>query len=582
MPLLPFDDSPELLKDIRAMDVVDRVEWMMMQVAAPEGAPPPVTHIPRGNADRLRLPILTPHQLKLGRHVMDPVGPSVIGVMGGIGVGKTAGGAMAATMVAVSRPGSHSLIVGHTQTNLSMNVRPFLELFLSGPADAEPYFKWDSQARCYRLNNGSVIWIRHYRIPHGWDEARNPIEGGNINGLLFVEEAEQIHPWIISHALQRSRGTSVGYDGRTYGPTIILNGRPGQNRWWMPATRRVGRKLAAIALRDGARVRGVVEIVSKTAENPYNGPDYLRNLEADKSPAEFLSLTQCLPMPAPGAHYSAFLASVAVEGEERLYWPHTNLVRSSDFGGPGDVIVSLDFGINSPAAVFYRAVPVKLPTTGKAHILMVIVGSMAPMNKIEIRGRMVDHITTPVFIDLIRQRCEDEGWIITDVNGDPAGIGRDKHTGYSDFDLIARHPDADFDDQGGGLGLEVNEIQGAVRRSIPRGVQRVQVLICNAVGTRTLVCTDEYWDWCAAQEDDDTIEGQPRTWAYTVRAYTHQISQKKRRGSGDHASTHMADAVRYGVAVDFWENPRIVHDTSAVNDHDAALDAEVEHWVTSR
>lgn len=548
----PTCSDPDFIADVRAIGAYERAQFIMEQLnRAPEDGPI-LDVMPDGKADQLRLPLLLPMQQRLARWVMDPEGPSVIGVMGGIGVGKTAAGGLLAALVALTRPGSHSLIVGHTKTNLAMNVLPFVEMFLSGPADAEPIFKHDKVAGCYRLDNESVIWIRHYRIPHGWDEARNPIEGGNINGLLFVEEAEQIHHWIIKHALQRSRGQARGYDGRTYGPTVILNGRPGANRWWMRAAKTLGERMAKQATEDGETARGVELLVAKTKENPFNGKDYLRRLEAQHSRAEYLSITECVPLPAEGAHYSEFKATN--DDGSRAYWPEGNLVPANEYAGPGPVYVSFDPGYNSPAAVIYRLIPVQWQ--GKTYQGAVILKTLAP-----------DKVTFQELIHRILhgekrsedgrpwwKGCDHRGWHIQGVRGDPAGVAKNDHSGLSDYDIVARPRDYDRDVYGGGLGCFVQFPSTAPQRDTRTGIRRTETLIHAMNGARLLLCTDECWDEGERLEEEAQSDTQPRTWPYTVRNYTREVSERKRTTRNDHPSTHIADAVRYFVAVDLWTN----------------------------
>lgn len=536
-PSVPPQTRDALLKYVRAMTAYERAEFILRQVARDPADGPIIRIIPSGKSDQLRLPILLPMQWQLARWVTDPNGPSTIGVMGGIGVGKTAAGGMLAALVALTRPGSHSLIVGHTKTNLAMNVLPFVEMFLSGPADEEPIFKHDKVAGCYRLNNGSVIWVRHYRIPHGWDEARNPIEGGNINGLLFVEEAEQIHHWIIKHALQRSRGETRGYDGRVYGPTVILNGRPGANRWWMRATKLLGERKAEDARKHGRKVRGVELLIAKTMENPFNGDEYLDNLRANHSRAEFLSITECKPLPLKDAHYSEF----KVEDDEgrRVYWPEGNLVPADQYAGPGPVYVSFDPGFNSPAAVIYRLVTLRYQ--GRTAEGLVILKTLAP-SQVPFQALIAD----------IHRECDVRGWHIQGVRGDPAGNATNDHSGLSDYDIVARPRDYDRDAFGGGLGCFVEFPRSIPQRDVRTGIRRTEALVHAMNGDRLLLCTDEVWDEGERLEDSAQTGEQPRTWPYTVRNYTREVSERKRTTRNDHPSTHIADAVRYAVCVDLW------------------------------
>ena len=568
---LPVTDDPEVLYQLRRITPWQRHKFMLQQIAAPVGSPPPITHWPRATADRLRLPVMTPHQLKLARMVCDPDGPRVIGVIGGIGVGKTKAGADAITLCAMTRPGSQSLVVGHTQTNLAVNVRPFIEANLAVPRGHPPSYVFDRKDGCYRLSNGSVIWIRHYTIRDN-DESKNPIEGASIDGVLFIEEAEQIDRRVLKHALQRARGTSMGLDGRAYQTTIILNGRPAANRWWIKAVRIIGRKMRKRAKKTGKKSRGIAVIVSKTKENPHNPPDYLDGIRDSLSPDEFLAITECKETSSKEAHYRDW--RTLNDDGERAYWPHTNIVRAADFAGPGPVTCSFDFGFRSPAVVIYRLVDVVHPRTRETHTLMVILDTIAE-----------DDCTTPQLLELVRQRYEAHGWWQDGLcRGDPAGLSVEAGTGLSAFDRVAMEPGED--ELGGGLGAEVERIEGKIRRTVRLGIGRVQGLICNMNGLRRIVATDDLW---YRDEDDDEsldlddVETVRRDLPYTIRAYTPKVSERKRRMNGqDHPSTHIADALRYAVITDLWGTIEQLPPIELVNDTDPDYDAEIEAWLGGR
>ena len=573
---MPVHSAPPVTRDPRVSEAIaritvdERARFMLRQIAAGVDAPLPVSAMPENPRDRLLLPVLMPHQLKLAAAVLDPAGPSIIGVMGGIGVGKTAALAVCLVLVALTRPGSHSMLVGHTQKNLQKNVLPFIDRFLAQPQGVAAVHKYDAQAGCYVFDNGSCIWISHYRIARGAGEETNPIEGSNINGLFCVEEAEAINPNVIKHALDRLRGESVDVNGRLCGPTLVLNGRPAQSRWWMREAAKVAKKLKA-AGGSGVAIRGGASIISKTAENYHNGPGYLANLKGSRTLEQFLAITECAPAPAEGAYYSDFIA-LDPDTSKPALWPRTNIVPAPTYGGPGLVRVSVDPGFNSPAAVVYRIVTVENPRTGAPIDIMVILATIAP-----------DRVRLAGLVSEIHRICDAHEWTIEAGRGDPAMAQHGKHSGHTDYDILERDRDDYSDSSGPGLGVIFDPIEGQQRRIVLNGVHRLQVLICNALGERRLVCTDEYWRWAEAQEES-TEQGaaQPRTWAYTVRAYTKDVVATKRTMRQDHDSTHMADAVRYAVAVDMWGDDDFEPSVYSLNEYAAEYDEAAELEISQR
>ena len=588
---LPTVRDPELSKAIRRITVEERAGFMLKQIAAGPDAPPPIKAMPQDPRERLLLPVLMPHQLKLARLVMDPQGPSVISVMGGIGVGKTAALGYLLGLVALTRPGSHSMLVGHTQKNLQKNVLPFINMCLAAPKGAKACYVYDNISGCYTLDNGSVIWVSHYRIAKGADESTNPIEGSNISGLFCVEEAEAINPMVMQHALDRLRGEVVDVCGRLCGPTLVLNGRPAQSRWWMRAGANLSKKLQETAKDVDAgqmSLRGGAQLIAKTRDNYHLDPGFLTRQRLNRTLEEFLAITECAPAPAASAYYSHF--KTMDDKGDRLMWPESNLVPAADFAGPGLVRIGVDPGLNNPAGVIYRIVPTVDPRTGKTLDLFVILATVTPRRikkdededeegglKVKRRGQL------SMFIENIHEVCDDEGWVIEAGRGDPASARTENyHSGLTDFDILERDRDDWSDASGPGLGVYFDRITDPAKFIILNGVKRIQALICNAMNVpeRRLVCTDRYWDWAEAQEQNSDLGAdQPKTWAYTVRAYTKEVVATKRTMRRDHDSTHVADALRYAVAIDYWDAAAI--DVGYVDASDPDAEAAVERYLSA-
>ncbi len=585
---LPTVRDPRLSAAIRRITVEERARFMLKQIAAGPGAPLPVKAMPQDTRERLLLPVLMPVQHTFLSQVLNPKGPSVIGMMGGIGVGKTAAEGWGLGLIGVVRPGSESMIVGHTRKNLQKNVLPFINSVLTQPKGMKPYYKYDPVAGCYTLENGSIIWVSHYRLAKGADESTNPIEGANISGLFCVEEAEAINPMVMQHALDRLRGQTVDLFGRSCGPTLAMCGRPAQSRWWMRAAADLSSKMGT-----GDGMRGGSIIIAKTKDNYHLEPDYLPRLRKSRTLEDFLAITECAPAPASGAYYSHF--KTMDDKAERIMWPESNLVPAAKYAGPGLVRVGVDPGLNSPAAVIYRIVPTRDPRTGKMLDLFVILATVTPsrmglkekaMQEANGGVKVVRRGELAMLIEGIHDACDECGWVIEAGRGDPANASTENyHSGYTDFDILERDRDDWSDASGPGLGVYFDRIEDPAKRIVRNGIKRIQALICNAmkVPERRLVCTDRYWDWAESQEQNSSHGAdQPKTWAYTVRAYTKEVVATKRTMRRDHDSTHVADALRYAIAVDYWSIDGVVPDGDPINERDDGHEREAEHWLSSR
>ena len=493
-------------------------------------------------------------------------------------------------------------LIGKTEKALKRNFKKFIEINLSNGPDApnalaQPW-TWNSADSSYDLANGSRIFLLHYRLAFDADEADNPIEGGNLNGgVIAIDEAEQVNPWVLKHVMGRARGGVVGRCGRKFYPTVILNGRPGGTRWWERAAKAFHKKLRAafeaeyaemqlareesggaetageieaFAEYEAAMQRGVEVMLPLTVENWHNGPTYMAQQRASYSYAVYRAITNPhYTMPAEGAHYSDWKAED--EAGDWAYWPDGNIVKAPEFDGPGPVSVCFDPGL-SPGLAFYRPVQLTNPRTGATTMCMVLLATLAPertsLQALFERGRMI---------------CDSKGWYVTEAVGDPNDRRANRWAAnMTDYDLFARtKADAEVAGDGFGYGFGVDVRLFSDRREVLTGIRQVQVMVCNGFGERRLLCTDEYWAACKKAERSAPSTTPPRTWAYTVSQYTIAVSQRKSKRGRDHPSTHVADAVRAAVMADFYDPGVEVPSLAAFDQGMREVDRGVMAWMAN-
>lgn len=487
------------------------------------------------------LPTLTPFQGDFIEWGVDPASPDRCAVYGGVGCGKTYGIALLAYVVAMSRPGSYSLLTTDTTESLRDLLLPECEKAFGGwklradgsvvlvldPSDVlvgegevllcPPAATWHDRDRTWRFTNGSTVKLRYYDLKSTQNEAQNPIEGRTVTGVLLADEAQKLPPKLIDHAEERTRGTRRDAVGNVHPPKLAIIGRPGAIDWW----------------RRMIKERGGRVLQPRTRDNPHNGPRYLPKLREGRTLAAYLCIIGEGPAPVEGAAYDNFL-TLAEDGGP-AYWPHGNLIRAEVAAGPGEVIIALDPGYGHPGMLFMRPLRLLLgapwkPRQVTVHVVLDDIG--------------VDGVTTPKLIQMAGAKLAANGWFARTLIADPAGAAVNAQTGQSDLSLFARPRDCAIDHLGPGLGVRVVVPTDKAKRDVEIGVGRVQSLIANAEDPplRLLLCTDAHWNRCEAAGTE------VRNFRNTVLQYTIEIAKKKRAGGRDHKSTHIADAARYYVA----------------------------------
>lgn len=495
-----------------------RLEWLLGQLYGGQ-----LPRTPFAELGDLRLPDLLDWQIEFLEEVLDPAGTDRIAVYGGIGCGKSALLAEALFIVAMTRPGSISLISSDNFENMTaISIRDCRKAFGSAAVYVgKPHSE-------FRFKNGSIVQTRAYRLPKTKDESDNPLEGRTINGLLIVDEVQKLPPKVFDHAEDRTRG--VSRDGLiTYYPKMILNGRPGAIDWW---PKKIGRL--------GGRV-----FRPKTSDNPHNGPRYYAKLRSGKTLREFLCLTEGAPMPMKGACYDIFEAKA---------WPHGNVLDDFEYDPALPVTAGLDFGRRFPAVVFLQSVKRTIPHG--VRVVLEVPGQ--PAREVGLPGGRVvtldvafdelmpDEVLTP---DLIRH-INARDYNLAGVATDPAGGVENEQTGHSNIKLLKRRQGGVYKDGlGGGLGCRVLWTHDAEKTSVTGGILRVQGAMCDANGIRLLVVARDLWErGKAAPPDQRTIYAdlQKYTWDHVMRKGRGRVS------AGDDPS-HGPDALRYWFINYRWE-----------------------------
>ena len=462
---------------------------------------------------------MLPWQVEAVRWLLDPNASTALAINGGIGCGKSWVLAYMLGVAAATRPGSASALLSDSWPSIAgNNLPPCLALF-------EGRAEWHGSERMFRFDNGSTIELRHYRLTSGALESSNPIEGRNYSGLIVCDEAQKLSPMVLDHALSRARGTSIDLAGRVCAPRVVMNGRPDAGDWWWER---------AIDEMGGAVMK------PKTAENPHNGPDYLRNLQARYSPAMFRCVTEGVPAPPEGGVFEAL-------GEDAP--PLGNVLDGWRYDPLAPVELGIDFGRRTPAVVWIQR------ATVLGERVDVVFDELAP-----------DGCTTPQLIGRILAPwhtrwpdaptlygAERGTWRLDAAYADPAGNAGNVQTGKSEVELLRRPQGDGFDALGGGLGCRVVTTTDPSRTSVTAGLLRLQAMVESASGARRLLFTRELWDRGLA------ATGKTRTLARSMMRYTWEMADRKRGGRSEDWSNHHVDALRYWCIGSRWDPPVAVY-----------------------
>lgn len=447
------------------------------------------------------MPIVTPLASELIRQVSDPDGARLLAVNSGIGSGKSYAIAQGIFLIAQTRPGSAQLVSAGTY-GLLMAVlkRRCDEVFgrfaewCGGPS--APHFEFE---------NGSIVDFVSYRMPSTRDEADNPWEGRDYHAL-WVDEIEQLPESVFDHSFQRYRLKATDINGVTHQPTVVWVGRPGAVYHWMEKAEELRSK-----------GRSVRTIIMPTSSNHLLADDYLDNLRASMSPAEYACVTQETPgarMPVRGAIYSDF-------DEEH------NVIDVDWDWKTEPSYVAIDFGVTTSAVLWIQERMID------GQPASVVVDEWCPNLPTSTRD-LVDGILARG-IPLVEAIC------------DPAGDARQRASGLvSEVAIIRRGVDDDPDGLGGGLGCPVAAHVPSDRRRVRDGIARVQARILNAEGDRALHVRRGLWE---------RPEGKRGIRQSLLEYEWDQTTGEPTKGRRGRDADHAADALRLYVIRRAWHGP---------------------------
>lgn len=460
-------------------------------------------------------PVLLDWQADVLAWALDPAAPPFAAIYGGIGCGKTWLLSLIADVVSETRPGARSMILSDTFPRLmGNNQNECIKLF---PKSA----KYNGQSNTWAFDDEgpdempSTVELRYYQLPANRDEASNPLEGRTVNGILIADEAQSMPMQSLKHAIQRTRGHSVDINGVKHPPKVLFNGRPGAIDWWAKRVEELG---------------GVV-FRPQTADNPHNGPQYVRNIYRDNPRRVADCLTKGTPMPVKGAIYDCMTDDA---------WPLGNVVHGWQYDHEAPVELGIDFGRRTPAVIWIQQctidgleVDVAFDAWGANEKLArdIVAAVRAPWWR---RWAGRDEL-----YGVARGEPVDGRWRVDTAAVDPAGNATNAQTGKTDIDLLKRRPNADPDGLGGGLGCRVVKTTDSDRTPVHAGIAKLQGLMDPGAGHRKLLITAELME-----RGLNAVAGE-RTLIRSLLTYSWEHADRKSRSGRDHDSTHHCDALRY-------------------------------------
>lgn len=447
---------------------------------------------------------LIPWQAQAIKGLLDPNGPRLTSVYGGIGVGKSLWIAQVIFAVAWTRPGARVVLSADTLTRLLTTNKPHCDQVFGHLAE----WKGSGGPAGYTFPNGSTVRFIGYTLPSGRDEARNAWEGNDLH-LLICDEIQMLPSAAFGHSFARTRQNVKDYAGIEHKPKLIWCGRPGAVTHWVDETEKL-------------ETQGIKTAIYRpmTRDNPYLPAEYLEGLRAIYSEQEYLCHTTGAPMPTTGAIYS---------GLSTANYPEGNMYEfpGGAAGVPKDhpTMLGLDFGYTNPAVVFIQS-----------HMVQ---GQMRDIVVDEVRG--VNMLTPQLIKAVLAKGYTDLSVCVVD----PAGGNTNVQTGISDIQLL-RKPTDDEGFLGGGLGCPIQWTRVPARTSIAAGISRVQALICDANGVRRLLFARHLFYPEPGQAQT------PHGIAESMLTYAFGPDGLPKKGARGNQADHSADALRYWVIFCRW------------------------------
>lgn len=450
-------------------------------------------------------PRLNSLQLQMAAAVIS--GVPLTAVQAAWGAGKTAGLVFAADLMARTRVAGVIPWIVDSYPRIARVVLPECRRWL-------PELGWTYAAtdrRWTHAPSGSTLLLLAYYRPATRGAHHNPIEGINASDAL-IDEAQTLPEEALDRLLGRCRTHTD--------PRIIVSGLPvaPSRAWWS--------RRAAVA-------GGVVLRAASHVNEANLGRGWFAALD-QLAPDEYKALVLDEPEEAGGAIYDCWSGAS---------WPGGNVLDGWRYTTAARVRAAVDFGGNKPSVLFIAAYRARHPVTRADVAVDVVFDEVAPDG-----GFTLTHELAQLVLERAWPRALRAGYaggpsgryMLDGLCGDPSGWARDRHSGESDIDLLARAPTA------GGLGMRMRTPSDPVRRSVEAGIARTRRRMLGADGVRRLVMTRELWDSAAACP-------KARTLRRALEGYSRDESGAPVKALG---FDDPVDALRYDTAVYAWWGPR--------------------------
>lgn len=372
---------------------------------------------------------LNPLQIELINRLLFST-DKVVSARCGWGSGKTSSLIFAMLVASESMPGKTSLLITDTSNRFKTVLFPECQKWLFPVG-----WHFSPSDSILKSPSGHQVICRSYFRPSTHDSGSNSIEGINVSGWAFIDEAQVFSEEVLHKVIGRMRSSAD--------PRIVIVGLPVFGAWWIDYSEKSGCK--PLFYSSHVNKENLSEEWFKSIENlPEN---------------ERLAMIENQPMPRSGLVYSE--------------WGPLNVVNDFKYDPSMSSRIVIDFGFRKPSVLILTHDPIKSAD--------VIVAEINPSEvSIHELAKMILEIACPRNLAHIYP-----GRILLDgASGDKAGGSRNDHTSITTFKALSKSPEE------GGVGLQFRWSTDNLRTDIINGINRVKDLI----GKRRILCTKEVWD----------------------------------------------------------------------------------------